>query len=397
MSDKRIRSRRDAIERSWSAFMSGAEGLEVREEVLSSWRRTNRILPSSALAAPSVEQSVDPTPLLKSVHILDREFRGTLRDSGLVVALADEIGRIVWTSGEPALLRLAEQANFGPGALWDEASVGINAISLALTSDAPACVWSAEHWSSSLHGWSCYAAPIRHPDTGRRLGVLNFSMAWDKDHPVVSSAVVALAERLAPEIASHSTAHTSASSQPIDLRVLGTHRTTLGGSPVKLSRRQTEILLLLALRPDGLRVEQLHADLYGDAPVGMGTLKAEVSHLRQLLSARISYAPYRVHGPIRVDVLELLDDVRSGRLAAGARKFTGPLLSWSDSPRVIRLARTVEVALRDAALDTHDVDEILQVVSRLDDDAELIEHALRLIPAGDGRRHVMRAQLRATV
>lgn len=394
---RKIRSRRDAVERSWTAFMSGKEGLEVREEVLSSWRRTSRILPRPGPAAPSVEQSVEPTPLLNSTHILDREFRGTLRDSGLVVALADEVGRIVWTSGEPRLLRLAEQANFAPGALWDEAGVGINAISLALTSDAPACVWSAEHWSSSLHTWSCYAAPIRHPETGRRLGVLNFSMAWDQDHPVVRSAVVALAERLAPEIASHTKAPAAGLPEGVDLRVLGTHRTRLGDQAVKLSRRQTEILLLLALRPEGLRLEQLHADLYGDAPIAMGTLKAEVSHLRQLLGGRISHAPYHVEGPIRVDALDILDDLRSGRLAAGARKFAGPVLPWSDSPRVIRLGRMVEVALREAALSAHDVDQVLQVVSRMDEDTELIEHALRLMPCGDARRHVMQGQLSGIV
>jgi hypothetical protein len=57
----------------------------------------------------------------------------------------------------------------------------------------------------------------------------------------------------------------------------------------------------------------------------------------------------------------------------------------------------VEVALREAALSAHDVDQVLQVVSRMDEDTELIEHALRLMPCGDARRHVMQGQLSGIV
>jgi hypothetical protein len=390
---QRARVRRASLERSWSAFMSGKGEYIVRDEVLSSWRRTSRSLAPVLAGAPSVPSTVDPTPLLKSVHILDREFRTTLSGSGLVVALADEVGRMVWTTGEPSLLRIAEQANFAPGALWDEPSMGINAISLAMTSDAPATVWSAEHWSSVLHYWSCYASPIRHPETGRRLGVLNFSTRWDKGHPLASTAVVALAERLAPEIASHAAARDKAVGDAITLTVLGPHRATLAGRELNLTRRQTEIVLLLALRPEGIGLDELHADLYGDAGVGIGTLKAEVSHLRRSLAGRISRTPYRLAGAVRIDALEVLEELRGGRVRQATKRFGGPLLPWSDSPRVNRLARTVEVALRDAVLASTDVEAVLELAARLEDDSELVEHALRLLPSHDGRRHIMRGHL----
>ena len=137
---QQLRIQRDAIERSWAAFMSGEDIGPVRQEVLSSWQRTTHVVPPDAPSAPVCADDVDVAPLLASVHLLEREFTTTLLDSGVVVALANPRGQIVWTTGEAALLRLAEQANFAPGALWDEASMGINAVSLALVSDGPSTV-----------------------------------------------------------------------------------------------------------------------------------------------------------------------------------------------------------------------------------------------------------------
>jgi len=390
---QRLRIRRDAIERSWAAFMSGEDAGAVRREVLSSWQRTTHQVTPEVTAAPTSTHHCDPGPLLASTHILDREFKATMQDSGLIVALADARGLIVWTTGEPALLRLGEQANFVAGALWDEASMGINAVSLALTSDGPSTVWSAEHWSSSLHAWSCYAAPIRHPETDQPLGVLNFSMPWDRGHPLASTAVVALAQRLAPEILANSGRSAVPDPNVLLLHVLGRHRASLAGTPLNLTRRQTEILVLLALRPDGISLEELHAELYGDAAVGIGTLKAEVSHLRRLLEGRISRAPYRLAGPVGVDALDLLTELQAGRVRDAVARYAGPLLAWSESPRLIRLGRTVEVALRDAVIAGTDHEVALALALKLEDDTELAEHALRVLPDGDARRHIMRAHL----
>jgi hypothetical protein len=346
-----------------------------------------------SITAPVAAAVVDPLPLLKSVHLLDSEFKTSLQGSELVMALADETGRIVWTTGEPSLLKTAEQANFAPGALWDEPSMGINAISLAMTSDSLSTVWSAEHWSSLLHYWSCYAAPIRHPETGRRLGVLNFSTRWDKGHPLAATAVRALAQLLAPEIAAHAAARELPNDDAIELDVLGPSRATLAGLPLNLTKRQTELLLLLALRPEGVGLEQLHADLYGDAAIVVGTLKAEVCRLRRVLDGRISHSRYRLEGQVRVDALEVLEDLKSGRVQQAANRYRGPLLPWSDSPRVNRLGRTVEAALRNAVLNGRDVELVLDLAARMEDDTELVEHAIRLLPRHDGRHHIMQGRL----
>ncbi len=392
---RQLRARRKDAERSRDAFVSGEGNLvRVRDEVLSSWRRTAAVLSPQVVAAPLAPATYDPAALLHSVHALDGELWDSIRASHAVVALADPHGRIVWTTGERKLLRLAEQANFAPGTMWDEAHMGTNAISLALTSDNPATVWAAEHWSCSLHCWSCYSAPVRHPQDGTRLGVLNFSTTWDQAHPLASTAVIALAQRLGVEIAAYGSPCESAEEPGLALRVLGAPAAWVDGVPVILTRRQTEIVLLLALHPGGIALEALHADLYGDARVGLGTLKAELSHLRRIVGGRISRAPYRLRAD--VDALALLDDVRDGRVRDAVAKFTGPLLPWSSSPRIVRLARTVEVAVRGAVLASTDPEPAVALALALPDDLELAEHALALLPAADGRRHILAGQVDAS-
>ena len=387
-----FRARRNAMDRSWAKFMEGQQVIGVRDEVLSSWRRSRALLSPGVAAAPVGQTQLDHEALLTSARALDHTTRLALEDSNALVAVTDIRGQIVWTTGEPALSRLADEINHAPGGLWDEASMGVTAVSLALSCDRPAMVWSAEHWLPVLHDLACYAAPIQHPQTRRRLGVLNISTPWDKAHPALYMAVTALADRLGAEVATNRAVGDD-ECDAVELSVLGTHGLILGGRPVRLTRRQSEIVLLLALRRAGVGLAELHADLYGDEDVEMGTLKAEVSHLRRILGGRISRTPYRLLGNVRVDALELLEDLRSGRLADAVGRFHGLLLPWSESPRILRLARTVEVAIRDAVLDSNDYESGLALAGHMEDDAQLADHILQILPSGDGRRHILRGHL----
>ena len=388
---QRLRARRDALQRSWSAFMSGEAVSSVRDEVVSSWRRTSRLLSPQIAAAPRARLELDQAPLRKATQLLASELAGTVVEADLVVALADARSQIVWTAGEPRLLKAAEQVNFAPGSLWDEPSIGMNAMSAALMFRRPSVVWSAEHWAPSLHYWFCCAAPIRHPQTGGQLGVLNFSTPWNKAHPLMLTTVTLLAERLGTEIAASS--GDLADVGELALNVLGGHDVIVSGTPRRLTRRQTEIVLLLAMHPEGVSLEELHADLYGDCAVGIGTLKAEVCHLRRILDGRITYAPYRISGSVTVDALQILTDLKAGRTAQAVARFNGPPLPWSESPAIVRLSRTIEVALRDAVLAGGDHESAFILATHLADDVELAEHVLRILPPGDGRRHLVRGHL----
>src|SRR5271155_3675801 len=144
--DRGLRARRTAMYRLWAKFMSGESVAGVREDVLSSWRRTRKVLSPDIAGAPSGQTGLNHESLLASTSVVDGAMRSTLRASEVVVGIVDPRGQMVWTNGEPRLLRRGEKFNYKPGALWDEASVGVNAMSLALASARPSTVWSAEHW-----------------------------------------------------------------------------------------------------------------------------------------------------------------------------------------------------------------------------------------------------------
>lgn len=64
---------------------------------------------------------------------------------------------------------------FVEGALWSEAQAGTNAPGTVLEVGHPVQIVAGEHYSSAVHGWSCAAAPVRDPGTGRVLGVVDLS------------------------------------------------------------------------------------------------------------------------------------------------------------------------------------------------------------------------------
>src|SRR6266545_1990526 len=118
------------------------EGL--RPEIISSWERSS-------------------DQVTAGVALIEPQLRLAAEDGGLVVAVTDPGARILWTCEGSVMRRRAHGVNFVPGGRWDESSVGTNALDLALRIDAPATVYAAEHFSSWVHDWTCWAAPVHDP------------------------------------------------------------------------------------------------------------------------------------------------------------------------------------------------------------------------------------------
>lgn len=79
----------------------------------------------------------------------------------------------------------------------------------------------------------------------------------------------------------------------VHLASLGDSRLTGDGQPVRMRRRQLEILTLLALQPNGMTPEQLHFAVYGDRRTATSTLKADISNLRKATGVEIASRVYR--------------------------------------------------------------------------------------------------------
>ncbi len=375
---------------------AGPDG--VRAEIRASWVRSAATVAPDLDVAPmadpdDVERTWSGSPLQHAVALMGPQLARAAADGDLVVAVTDASARILWTSAGRVMRRRAESVGFAPGGRWDEASVGTNALDLALRTGAPSTVWSAEHFAHAVEGWVCWASPVYDQRTGRALGVVDLSTTWDRAQPLGPATASALAQ-LVQMAAAAAPPVVVAAPAGLELRLLGAGEARLAGRRLALTRRQLEVLALLALHPEGLSLAQLHAALYGDAPVTTSTLKAEVSHLRTALGGAVTSRPYRLALAVRTDVDDVLAAVAVGDPGGAAEAYGGELLGGTDSPELRQTADYVTCAVREALLAAPAPEAVLRWARTCPWDSEVISAALAATPAGAPSRSLLAARLR---
>lgn len=392
-----LAARRRAAEGAWQAWGSDDWVGQVRTEVARSWDRSAAHVPRGIDVAPlladdrAAERWRD-SPLRAAVEQLSDELERVVGDGDMIAAVTGADGAILWTRGSRWMRDRAADVHFVPGGRWDEASMGTNALALALEQAAPAAVFSAEHWSPAVHDWVCYSAPITDRASGRLLGVLDLSTTWDRAHPLALSTASLLARNLSLLVP----AGAGARDEPgLALRLLGGTSVQMDGREVGLPPRQVEILAVLALHPEGLSLDALHAALFEDLRVKPATVKAEVSHLRRRLGDIVGSRPYRLTVPVVADHVVVVEHVRAGRLGRAVEAWAGPLLPGSESPALRSHDHFVQEALRHAVLEAGDPDLLYALGGRLAWDLTLHERTLACLPDRDDRRAIVHARLAA--
>ncbi|RKP47527.1 helix-turn-helix domain-containing protein [Trinickia fusca] len=388
-----LRSRRAVLERDWASYgrapVQASLPAAVGSDVLHSWRRSFAQVPDSRRAAPvdeAAESSWLASPLRRAASPLLDELSQLAEEGGLVAAIGDETGRLLWTSAARPMLRRAAQVHFVPGGRWDEASIGTNALSMALGQQRPVTVFSAEHYVETVHDWVCYAAPIADPTSGCIAGVVDLSTTWDKHNPLGLAAAASFAQRIAallPQLAAQA---------ELELCVLGEPVVRFRGRRLKLTRRHVEILCLLAMAPEGLSLDALHAQLYGDASVSLGTLKAEISHLRRELAGAIDSRPYRLTVPVKADFLAVEDALGRGSFDDALSTYPALLLPCSQAPAISERRHFIEAGIVKAVWNCVDAETLWRYASRVDDSSAL-ERLLALLPRDDPRRPLLTRRL----
>ena len=168
----------------------------------------------------------------------------------------------------------------------------------------------------------------------------------------------------------------------LELRALGHPRAVLGGTPLLLPLRQLEIVCLLVLRGQA-SLDELHVLLYGDRPVTMTTLKAEISHLRRALGGAVASRPYRIAARCQADVATVIDHLRAGRTSEAVAAYGGQFLPASEAPGIVEHRHYVDVALRNALLRHGSARELLRFAEFHPYDAELVERAALVADSSD--------------
>jgi hypothetical protein len=180
---------------------------EVREVIDQSWRRSARArVDPIAGVAPLVMSGDeaaarwDSSPLRVAEPIL-RELLADVGTAGQqVVLVCDAEGTMLWIDGEEGVLEQATAVHLERGSRWSEESAGTNAMGTALAAGHSLQVFSAEHFAVPVHEWTCSAAPVRDPETGEVLGVLDLSGELATAHPHSLALVEAAARMIEAEL-----------------------------------------------------------------------------------------------------------------------------------------------------------------------------------------------------
>ncbi|MDP9407178.1 MAG: Fis family transcriptional regulator, partial [Actinomycetota bacterium] len=188
----RSRLRRD-IERDLSGAV--AEGSAVPRRVLASWQRCEEYgLPLDSID-PAFSGTYDDDSLFYAcgVEVLTG-LQATLADEPVSLMLTDGEGLVLnRLSGDGGLLRALDDVRLAPGFTYAERDVGTSGLGLALADRAPVVVEADQHYSVTLHGYTCAAAPVLDPLTGRLQGSVNLT-TWSQSS---SGLLLALAQSAA--------------------------------------------------------------------------------------------------------------------------------------------------------------------------------------------------------
>jgi hypothetical protein len=329
----------------------------VRSIIGASWRRSLRagVAPELCAAPVLLDDALgerrarsglaDAMPIVRDlVGVSTREARNLL-------IVTDTEGHLLWIEGARELRRAAESVGLVPGALWNERAAGTNAMGTSLAVDHPVQVFAAEHVRNDVHEWTCAAAPVHDPATGALLGSIDLTAPASAVHPhslVLVTAAARALRTLLPQLA-------VPAGPTVRLRALGGDRATIevAGRELALSRRHSEIVVLLALHPEGLTAERLALELFGEQgkPV---SVRAELSRLRRLLGPALDTQPYRFAAPLEADLLEVRDALDAGRPAAALAAYSGYLLASSEAPGISEARRGLDSGVRAAVLASGD-------------------------------------------
>ena len=413
------------IERAHEELVAGNRGdtrlADVRPLVRDSWERSLASLvgaeglPPMALSREELEEYRRAHPLATVMDMIrGLLLPGETSESGVVVAVGDASGRLLWVEGDLDIRRRTGDMGFVEGANWAEDAVGTAAPGTALRLDRSVQIHGAEHYNRLVQPWSCTAAPLHDPETRRLLGVIDVTGGAEAVTPQAQLLVDAAARAIESELLvarlrrrAEAPKRRATRRAPVraTLRVLGRDRAVLetGGASdptasVQLSARHAEILLMLATHRAGLSAERLGELVYGDGATE--SLRPEMVRLRRVLESVApalvpASRPYRLTVDLDTDAQHVVSLLDRGAHRVALAAYAGAVLPDSVAPGVEQVRASVSAALREALIEDASVDVLLAYADTDEaaDDAEVLRLCLELLPARSPKRAGLVARL----
>jgi sigma-54 dependent transcriptional regulator, acetoin dehydrogenase operon transcriptional activator AcoR len=178
----------------------GAEPAPLAPRVQASWQRSREYGVSLESVAPVFTGTYDEESLLFQCgrEVLS-DLHRSLAGEPVSLMLTDVDGLVLnRLSGDHALLRALDAVHLAPGFAYSEREAGTNGLGLALADRTPTVVRAEEHYSLSLCTYTCAAAPVLDPLSGRLEGSVNLTTWADSS----SDLLLALAQSAASNTAS---------------------------------------------------------------------------------------------------------------------------------------------------------------------------------------------------
>lgn len=170
----------------------------VRNSISASWVRCREwkvpVDPFELPFEPNLDResqlAYSAAPVLSDAH-------ARFANEPITIVLTDAAGIVLdRRTSDAALRRKLDQVSLAPGFSYAEQFAGTNGIGTALESRGPAEVFGHEHYVEHLEELACAGAPIRHPVTGKLLGVLDLT-CWRADaDPTLLVTATTLARRI---------------------------------------------------------------------------------------------------------------------------------------------------------------------------------------------------------
>ena len=428
----------------WLADSDVDASQQIRSLVRESWERAEKVrLDPDRLLSPLEFESHElgeyrqahplsaVMPVIRKLLVQDAD-----NDSGMLVAVGDAMGRLLWVEGDTGLKRRAESMMFVEGADWSESAAGTSAPGTALALDHAIQIRREEHYNRLVHAWSCTAVPVHDPETRNIIGVIDITggeqavdrhtmplmeatahavetelmlqrfrsrasegISFSLDGVTTSSPLiffntpVASSSNATPQIEATARIETGKALRPT-MHILGrdTAEVSVEGRTIELTPRHAEIMTLLSWNKAGLSAERL-TELLNGTPEGAATVRSEMVRLRRIFDnfqrgLAPTSKPYRLPEPLELDAQQVIALLQRGAHRAALAAYRGAILPGSRAPGILRIREEVASHLREAILGDASVEVLLEYAHSMEgsDDLEIWQTLLRLLPARSPKR-----------
>lgn len=178
----------------------------VREPILASWSRSVAWhVPADHIELPHADD-VDPDSLLaRAARPVLSDVSEQFATEPVSVILCDADGVVLdRRTADTGLESHLDRVMLSPGFSYAERYVGTNGIGSALEGGGPAQVFGHEHYVEHLEDLACAGIPVRHPNTGRVLGVIDITCWRRNAGPMMAAAVASIGRRIEEAVLEHS-------------------------------------------------------------------------------------------------------------------------------------------------------------------------------------------------